>query len=199
MPNVRPQARGIERRRRLVEAATTLFAQGGTRGTGIAAVAERAGVTNATLLHHFGSKEALLLAVLEARDEREAEPWRRIVGAGGLGTIRGLADIATSWTEDPEVARLHAILLAESLDPTSPMHDYFVRRQSALRRDLRRAIEVGQASGEIRSEADARSTATAIASFLDGAVLQWQLDPQRVPLQRVFAAYLGELERSLAA
>ena len=199
MPNVKPQARGIERRRQLIEAATALFAQGGTRGTGIAAVADRAGVTNATLLHHVGSKEALLQAVLEARDERETAGWRHIVDAGGLETVRRLAGIADSWTDDPEVARVHAVLLAESLDPSSPMHDYFVRRQSALRKDLRRAIEIGQERGEIRADVDARSTATAISSFLDGVVLQWQLDPRRVPLRRVFAAYLGELERSLAA
>ena len=162
-------------------------------------IVEASGANLASIGYHFGSKEALLLAVLEARDERQTERWRGIVDAGGLETVRRLADIATSWIEDPEVARLHAVLLAESLDPSSPMHEYFARRQSALRKDLRRAIEAGQARGEIRDDVDARSTATAIASFLDGAVLQWQLDPRRVPLRRVFAAYLGELERSLAA
>lgn len=88
--------------------------------------------------------------------------------AGGLETIRRLRDIATSWIDDPAVARLHAVLLAESIEPDAPMHDYFARRQSALRNDLRRAIEVGCDRGEIRSDVDARSTATAISSFLDG-------------------------------
>lgn len=199
MPNVKPQARGLERRRRLVDAATRLFSQTGARGTGIAAVAEAAGVTNATLLHHFGSKDALLQAVLEARDDREEARWRSIVDSGGLATIRRLREVATSWLEDPEVARLHAVLLAESIDPDSPMHDYFVRRQSALRRDLSRAVRVGQDRGEIRADVDARTTAAALSAFLDGIVVQWQVDPKRIPLLAVFDAHLDLVERAVRA
>jgi AcrR family transcriptional regulator len=195
----RTQARGVVRRRQLVDAATALFARSGSRGTGIAAVASRAGVTGATLLHHFGSKEGLLQAVLEARDEREQERWRSVVEPGGLETLRRLPTVAASWREDPGVARLHDVLVAESLEEETPMHEYFVRRQSALRADLRRAIERGQRSGEIRADVDARLVAIEIAAFLDGISLQWQLDPKRIPLERVFDQYCKTLIAALAA
>jgi AcrR family transcriptional regulator len=198
VPNVKPQARGDERRRRLTEAASELFSRGGARGTGIAAVAEQAGVTGATLLHHFGSKERLLQAVLEARDARELPRWEAVVEPGGLEAIRRLPLVAASWEDDPGVARLHAVLLAESIEHDAAMHDYFARRQSRLRRSLQRAIEVGQQRGEIRADVDARLTAMEVACFLDGAVLQWQLDPGRVPLRELFEHHASRLVDALA-
>jgi AcrR family transcriptional regulator len=195
----RTHARGRERRRQLLDAATALFARSGSRGTGIAAVAERAGVTGATLLHHFGSKEGLLQAVLEDRDERQRERWESVVAPGGLETLRRLNRVAASWRADPAVARLHDVLMAESLEENTPLHDYFVRRQSGLRASLRRAIEEGQRTGEVRADVDARLVAIEIAAFLDGISVQWQLDAKRIPLERVFEQYCDTLIAALAA
>jgi len=199
VPNTKPQARGRERRRQLTDAAAELFSRHGARGTGIAAVAARAGVTGATLVHHFGSKEGLLQAVLEARDAREHPRWQAVVEPGGLETIRRLPEVAASWLQDPGVARLHAVLLAESIEDDAPMHEYFAQRQSALRRDLQRALEAGQRRGEIRAEVDTRLTAIEISCFLDGAVVQWQLDPARVPLRALFEHHVERLVAALAA
>jgi AcrR family transcriptional regulator len=195
--NVKPQARGIRRRRQLVDAAIGLFACTGSRGTGIAAVAHEAGVTNATLLHHFGSKDALLQAVLEERDRREAGNWNEVVGPGGLQTVRNLVAVAQSWLREPGLAKLHVVLLAESIEEDAPMHDYFARRQSALRTSLRDALERGQRAGEIRGDVDARSVAVEVACFLDGVALQWHLDPQRIPLEATFEAYAERLVAAL--
>jgi AcrR family transcriptional regulator len=182
-----------------VDAAVELFSRHGARGTGIAAVAARAGVTGATLLHHFGSKEGLLQAVLEERDRREAPRWRAVVEPGGLESLRRLPEVAASWLEDPGVARLHAVLLAESIEDEAPMHEYFAKRQSVLRRDLQQAIEAGQRRGEIRADVDIRLTAIEISCFLDGAVVQWQLDPARVPLIALFEHHVDRLVAALAA
>ncbi len=58
---------GVEETRgKIVAAARELFEQYGTRGTTTRVVAERAGVNEATLFRHFGSKRALLDAMREA-------------------------------------------------------------------------------------------------------------------------------------
>jgi len=51
-----PRAPGA---RRIVRAAGRLFAQHGYAGTSMAEVAEAAGVSKATVFHHFPSKRAL--------------------------------------------------------------------------------------------------------------------------------------------
>ncbi|HTJ27099.1 MAG TPA: TetR/AcrR family transcriptional regulator [Candidatus Limnocylindria bacterium] len=54
-----------ETRARILTAARELFERHGTRGTTTREVAERAGVNEATLFRHFGSKRALLEAMRE--------------------------------------------------------------------------------------------------------------------------------------
>ena len=54
---------------RLVDTAFRLFSRHGYRTTGIETVLAEAGVAKMTLYNHFGSKEALILAALEKRDE----------------------------------------------------------------------------------------------------------------------------------
>lgn len=52
-------------RERLLAAAAEEFSQHGYAGASIAAIAARAGVGKSTIFHHFESKEALYLAVIE--------------------------------------------------------------------------------------------------------------------------------------
>jgi AcrR family transcriptional regulator len=56
-------------RERILETAYDLFARRGIRDVGIDEIIERAGVAKATLYRHFPSKDALVLAFLERREE----------------------------------------------------------------------------------------------------------------------------------
>jgi AcrR family transcriptional regulator len=67
----RPQARGIATRRKVLAAAEALFTRRGYEPTGMADVAERAGVGVGTLYHHFPDKRALLLALIDDWGDRE--------------------------------------------------------------------------------------------------------------------------------
>jgi AcrR family transcriptional regulator len=194
------QERGVASRARLVQAAIELFAENGSRGTGIAAVANRAGVTQATLIHHFGSKQGLLTAVLEendARASREGGAWDAMVQLGGLAALRQLPRFADWWLREPVMDRLRMILAAESLEPSSPIREYFARRQTFLRSGIRSIIESGQRAGEIR-DVDARTKAIEIVSMLHGLNEQWLLDPERIPIKSVLEEYTQDLVRSLA-
>ena len=56
-------------RGRLLDAANQLFYEEGVHTVGVDRVVERAGVAKATLYTLFGSKDGLVRAYLEARDE----------------------------------------------------------------------------------------------------------------------------------
>jgi AcrR family transcriptional regulator len=65
-------------RQRLIAEASALYAEGGYGGVNLAAVAEKAGLTKATVFHYFDNKEALVYAVfvgLGERLERAASTW----------------------------------------------------------------------------------------------------------------------------
>lgn len=56
-------------RNRILDAASRLFYAEGIRAVSVDAVAEKAGVTKRTLYYHFESKDLLVAAYLESRDQ----------------------------------------------------------------------------------------------------------------------------------
>src|SRR5262245_52676294 len=66
---------GGEARERILTAAYELFAQEGIRAVGLDDVVARAGVAPMTLHRHFASKDDLVLAFLERREQLWTKDW----------------------------------------------------------------------------------------------------------------------------
>ena len=81
----RPHAKTTERREAVLKAALAVFGARGYNNAALAEVAEQAGMTHAGVLHHFGSKEGLLIAVLSYRD------GEAIAGVAGRQQVEGPA------------------------------------------------------------------------------------------------------------
>ena len=62
-------------RERILGTAYELFARRGVRDVGINELVDRAGVTKATLYRHFPSKDDLVVAFLELREQRWTRGW----------------------------------------------------------------------------------------------------------------------------
>lgn len=62
-------------RERLVSAAYELFSQRGVQAVGIDAIIERSGVARQTMYRHFASKQELVLAFLERREQLWTRDW----------------------------------------------------------------------------------------------------------------------------
>jgi AcrR family transcriptional regulator len=72
-----PQAvsRAAPARDRILDSSYELFSRRGIRAVGIDELIERAGVAKATLYRHFPSKDDLVVAFLERREERWTIGW----------------------------------------------------------------------------------------------------------------------------
>lgn len=71
------EERAADTRRRISEAARKLFTERGFAGTTIAAIAERAGVSGPTVYATFGSKGAIVAALLaQLEDDADVAGWR---------------------------------------------------------------------------------------------------------------------------
>jgi AcrR family transcriptional regulator len=74
--------RAADTRDRIAAAALELFTEHGFGGTTITAIAERAGVAHQTIYATFGTKAAILLALLERlEDDAGAPEWRDRIAA----------------------------------------------------------------------------------------------------------------------
>ena len=63
------------KRRAILEAAVEVFGQKGSAKGTLEEVAEKAGMTRAGVLHHFGSKQRLLLETLIYRDSSDVADY----------------------------------------------------------------------------------------------------------------------------
>ncbi|MFD7629772.1 TetR/AcrR family transcriptional regulator [Streptomyces sp. NPDC059851] len=194
------QKRGVERRRAMVDAAIELFARQGVRGTGVAAVAAQAGVTPSALIHHFGSKDGLVRAVLQEADRRALE--RLSITADAEPTLRQAIDWFVRDAEhtaatERALAALHTALTAENLDPGSPLHTWFRDRGRALRSRLASLFTRAAADGTAYPGIDAEALAAEVAAFLEGAHLLWLLDPERIDLVALHRGYFDGLTARL--
>src|SRR3954451_6523908 len=134
-PTRRRRLEAEDRRAEIVEAATRLIAERGYRGLTVQGVAEACGLTVAGVLHHMGTKDGILVAVLEHRDVVDVEAAKQLT-QGAAGPREHLDAIMARNAAQPEIVRLYSVLGAESLDPAHPAHAYFQRRYVHARAEL---------------------------------------------------------------
>ncbi|MDY7233220.1 TetR/AcrR family transcriptional regulator [Hyalangium rubrum] len=195
------QKRGVERRRAIIDAAIRLFSQYGFRGTGFAAIAEQAGVTPSTVVHHFATKEILLQAVIEENDARVVARLAEL-GKNQTGVLRALEAMvhdARMSVEDPTVASLYIVIETENLSQDSEVRAFFLRRSRMIRKHLAELLREGIRTGEVRAGVDADAKAREIHAFVEGAHLQWLLDPEEIDLVALYRSYVDSLIPQLAA
>jgi AcrR family transcriptional regulator len=166
-----------------------LFAARGYRGTTIAQVAERVGITDAGLLHHFPSKEHLLLAVLAHREERDLERIRS-ARADSATPVDALIELCRRNAANPHIVQLFTVIAAESLDDSHPGHDAFVTRYRERRRGTARGLARAQADGHLRPDVDVDKLAAQVLAMYDGLQLQWLRDPDEVDMVALFTDFL---------
>jgi AcrR family transcriptional regulator len=175
-PGLRGQAqRGERTRRAIVDAAMEVFAVEGFRASALADIAGRVGLTPGGILYHFGSKDALLLAVIAERDRRAADLLGEL-RISGLDSLRGLVEIARLCEREPGLAALHTVLQVESISPDAPAHRYFRDRSRFVREWLEQVLVDARDAGETAPGVDCAAKARELVAFLDGAAVLWLLD-----------------------
>jgi AcrR family transcriptional regulator len=169
-----------------------LFAARGYRGTSIAQVAARIGLTDAGVLHHFPTKQDLLLAVLEQRDKADLARLQGV--AEGTGSpLAGLVELCRQNAATPGLVQIFTVIAAESLDERHPGHGAFVERYREARRTTADLLTRAQRAGELDADLDVGRAATQVLAMFDGLQLQWLRDPDRVDMVQCLEEFLDRL------
>jgi AcrR family transcriptional regulator len=114
-----------EARARILDAAYELFSRRGVRAVGIDAIIARSGVARMTLYRHFASKEELVLAYLERREQLWTRAWLQAEvearAADPAERLLAIFDVFDAWfrREDYEGCAFINVMLesAEGADP----------------------------------------------------------------------------------
>lgn len=180
-----------ERREAVLRAAMSVFGQRGYNKGGLVEVAEQAGMTHAGVLHHFGSKEALLVAMLQYRDGEEAAGVPGRAQTEGPAFLGHMLDTVTENTTRPGVVQTYTVLSAESVTEAHPAQPYFRGRLAVLRDKI--AGVLAEVSGRDADDQDVRDDASALIALMDGLQVQWLLDPDAVDMPRIVEKVMDEL------
>ncbi|MFF5024468.1 TetR/AcrR family transcriptional regulator [Streptomyces collinus] len=179
---MKARVRSEERRAEIVGAALAVIAERGYRGASLSAVAERVGLTQQGLLHHFPTKEALLVAVLQDRDRWDALPdtrWR----------VDLLASLVEYNAMRPAVVQTFSALLGESVTEGHPARSYFTGRYAQVRESIAAALRA-EYGDRLPSGLTPERTAPLLVAVMDGLQYQWLLDPEAVDMPGAFRDFL---------
>jgi len=182
----------------IIDAAIELFGSRGVKGTTIAAIAERVGLTDAGVLHHFPTKSVLIEAALERGLLLQTTRMRELLEPGGLEAIRRMRGWGSIVEESPELTSLQIVMSTEGIASDSPVRDYVQQRYENLHVLIVGLIGQGIDRGEIRPEVDADWEASALVAYLDGIRLQRFYSGKRLSLEAAVQRYFDLLVERLA-
>jgi AcrR family transcriptional regulator len=136
---------GIQARERILGTAYELFSRRGVRAVGVDEVIERAGVAKATLYRHFPSKNELVLAFLDLREQR----WTRdFVEAGAIrrGTnpeerLLAIFDVFDEWFHRDDFEASVFINVLFEMGPEHPAGSASILHLERIREMVRRFAE----------------------------------------------------------
>src|SRR4051812_49156655 len=163
-----------------------MFGEAGYRGTSLREIAARCGLSHPGLLHHFPTKESLLLAVLQHRDDVDAAT---INTGGPPGTPRPppVVDVAELNATRRGIVELFTVLSAEATAPDHPAHQWFVDRYRRIHAELVEAY----ATADLLPGVEPATAARQLVALMDGLQIQWLLGDPPVDMAATLAAHLA--------
>ena len=107
-----PYAKSAQRRADIVASATAVFAARGYRGGSLREIAKQLDLSLTSVVHHFPSKSALLVAVLENADSASIDSFE--ADSRGKGVAYAVLRYVRRNLERQEMLRLLALMAAEA-------------------------------------------------------------------------------------
>lgn len=180
-----------ESRRLLISAAAELFAEQGFRRTTFVDIAERAGISRGSIPWHFGNKSGLLKAVVDDITANTLTDAPRPVGVDeGIDQVRDFLHQPTT--------RLLITLIAEAVEPDSPVHGFYEEFHRAMRKWVMGWTDTLQMPAGVSHE----ECVTVVAGAIIGMHQQWRVAPDEIDLDKTLdalKAILGTLDEGSGA
>lgn len=179
-PRSRPET--LARRRDILDAAVEIFGSKGFAGGTLQEIADQVGMTHAGILHHFGSKHALLLEVLQHRDETDVADLEGQHIPDGMPLFRHLVRTAFANAHRAGIVQAFVVLSAESVTDDHPGRDFFEKRYATLRGEVAHAFRVVCDERGVDAPDTVDVASASILAVMDGLQVQWLLNPDAVDL-----------------
>ena len=186
-----PYAPGLQRRDRILDAASSRFAIDGFSNTTITDIARDAGVTPPAIKHYFASKDEILIALAERRFDRALETAGQAPSDDdGLGTLRLMLRQTRIRASQPELIEVFVQVAGLAADPSSWAHQLFAARYERVVADLTSRFRASVERGFLRGDVDYEVIAREFIAVSDGLQLQFVLTRGRIDMVGMMRTHL---------
>jgi AcrR family transcriptional regulator len=173
--------------RRLVQAAAALITEKGWEATTAAEIGRRAGYSRAMVHARYGSKDAILAAMLQDSDVQQLLP-EQVRGVTGMANaVAHFHRIEEMYRQDPALVRALFVMTFEAVKATSPvralLHTWFERGVEAIDAGLHLGID----DGSVRPDIDVERAVNDISASGFGIAFQWIVLGERYEFDRELA------------
>jgi AcrR family transcriptional regulator len=182
-------------RREICDAARRVFAHRGVAGTGLAHVAEAAGMGRSSLYHYYPDKPSLLRDLVRRVLADELAVFTNVLRGDGAPAerIERLARaLVALFDEYVETFRMVFDLRLRDADRVKP----FFRE---IRGELADVIREGQDRGELDAAMDPSLTASVLIGAIDGLLLQHFVDAGAFPELPALSDEVARVARKVLA
>ena len=201
-----PRSRkGVQTRARLLDAAKEIFEEQGFLDARISDISDRAGLSHGSFYHYFDSKEQVFREVVEAVDERQAEPLATVILARSTSTPperlrEALRQYLESYRDDARI--MSVIEQVSRID--EHVRDVLRARHKRQTDQMAESIRQMQQRGMADSKLDPDIAAAALGAMatrfaemlLSQGFVDCSLDDAVEQLTRLFVNAFGLDERS---
>ena len=199
-PARRTQAeRSEESRRRLLDAAFDLLVERCSLHFTLSDVGERAGYSRGLPSQVFGTKDRLMIELVQHLNTVSREmPLLNIHEEGFSAVLGTVAGIMAAPETQKKVSLSLQVLLGEAAQPGSPIRDSVAGLSRMASGYISKHLRLAIAHGDIRSDINPRAQGILIMSAIHGALRQWLVDPDRIATDDLRREILIGLIRALA-
>ena len=195
---------GDESRRRILDAAESLFAERGIERTSFVDISERAGISRGSIPWHFKNKDGLVMAVF-------GRSMDRFMGPGQYEAPPTLARLFCdyiAWINASNgTSAMIFMVLTEAMNSSGAVHEQYLEFLQQQRKGLERWLRAQRPEGVDPEAAAARErpAAAALSGVATGLHLQALIDPEGIDLgaalqsvAAIFDDHLGDVWAGLS-
>jgi AcrR family transcriptional regulator len=186
-------------RDRILDAAERLVGERGYTAASISLISKASGLPASSIYWHFGSKEGLLAAVVERGARRWLPAQSRWLSSGGDLPVL-LHDIGRAVAEHPDFVRVLMMLMLDRRDGVPAARQAMRAVWRDVEGRMRRILATHFGLGSSRRDAElAERLARFVMAFVDGALIDSQIDPEGTPIPDLFTDLAAALQAIAAA
>lgn len=179
---------------KVLEKALLVISEKGPESFTLADIGKAVGLSPATLMQRFGSKQALLIQAVKhvpAKLNTDSEKLKRKVLPWDVELVKFLSELPDGFKTRKNIANSLGLLKLDMIDPE--LHPVARKLFKQFRAQIRDLLEKGKAKGHLPAETDLEALAWELDALRHGLVIQWTLSGKGSLahwLQKRFRTYL---------